>query len=441
MRVDPTRVANYLGRAQLDAVVLTSPANITYATGFLPWSRAVLRQFMLAPGAGSGVHSPVFAVLHADGRVALIAPAFFGLDAFVDPDVEVILYGSPFRRLDPGEALSPPMDRFRDALSESAGDAPAGLRRALSALGINAARSAVDADNAAPGSIEILLGVLAEAAERDCSQLMRLVRMVKSTEEIEVLRAAARLSEDAGLAVFAEAHAGSTPRELLQGYKRRIGKFGADFDHFSYSVGGLGMGSRTRDDIVFTDRDVLAVDWGLVLNGYFTDTGGTLAFGEPSPQLLADQRWVAECIDLGLEQLTVGAPSLAAHTAMIAAFTGHESQIAFPHGHAIGLEIRDLPILAPAGASKIRDDCVTVDSNLPLEAGMVLNLELTLLRPDTGTAVEVERTFIVTESGPVPLTVQNRSSPFQAGADRAATVMASQTQLVGVPYQDARDVF
>lgn len=420
MRFDADRVRSYLDAAGLDAVVLASPANITYAASYLPWNRAVLRQFMLAPGGGGAAQAPVFAVLTADGRVDLIAPAFFGLDAIVDPDVSVHLYGSPFRRLEdyPRVLGDTAEGGFREALRTVAVDAGTALRAALNEGGIDAARIAVDLDAAAPGAPDLLVDVVGDAARRDCSQLMRLIRMVKSDSEIATLRRGSHESEAAGLAAFASVGVGSTPRDLLRAYKSRIGDVDADFDHFVYSTAGLGLGSGGRRDVSFKRGDILAVDWGCLVEGYFTDTGGTLVFGDPPASLLEDQAWLNECIEKGVAQLNVGAPALGAYHAMMAEFTGDESHIAFPHGHALGLELRDLPILAPIASREIRDDVISVDSDVPLEAGMVLNLEVTLLRPGSASAIEVERTFLVTPDGAEPLTHQPRSAPFVAGQGR-----------------------
>lgn len=79
----------------------------------------------------------------------------------------------------------------------------------------------------------------------------------------------------------------------------------------------------------------------------------------------------------------------------------------FPHGHGLGLEIRDYPILVPDNGLRISDDCVDEPSDLPLEENMVINLEVTVMTPGLG-AVEIEQTFVVTTDGCRPLVEQDR---------------------------------
>ena len=85
----------------------------------------------------------------------------------------------------------------------------------------------------------------------------------------------------------------------------------------------------------------------------------------------------------------------------------------FPHGHGLGLEVRDYPILVPQNGLEIRDDCIAVDSDLPLEEGMVINLEAPLFMA-TVAALQVEKTFVVTTDGCRELTCQDRTRPYIA---------------------------
>ena len=86
----------------------------------------------------------------------------------------------------------------------------------------------------------------------------------------------------------------------------------------------------------------------------------------------------------------------------------------FPHGHGLGLEIRDYPILVPKNGLRIRDDFLDVSSDLPIEEGMVINLEACVFMPTVG-AIHMERSYIVTAKGNRPLIEQDRSEPRGPG--------------------------
>ena len=82
----------------------------------------------------------------------------------------------------------------------------------------------------------------------------------------------------------------------------------------------------------------------------------------------------------------------------------------FPHGHGIGLEVRDYPILVPDKGGRIADECVDEAADLPLEAGMVLNLEAMIFAPGRA-SLHMEQSFVVEADGNRPLVEQDRAQP------------------------------
>ena len=88
----------------------------------------------------------------------------------------------------------------------------------------------------------------------------------------------------------------------------------------------------------------------------------------------------------------------------------HGITATFPHGHGMGLEVRDSPIIVADNGLRIKDDCVDAASDLPLEENMVINLEAMTLMPGVASA-HVEPKFVVTADGCRPLCPQDRSGP------------------------------
>jgi Xaa-Pro aminopeptidase len=68
------------------------------------------------------------------------------------------------------------------------------------------------------------------------------------------------------------------------------------------------------------------------------------------------------------------------------------------HGHGIGLEVRDYPIIVAETGLRIRDACIDLSSDPRLEEGMVVNLELPLYLFGLG-SLHMEETFLVTRDG------------------------------------------
>ncbi len=58
--------------------------------------------------------------------------------------------------------------------------------------------------------------------------------------------------------------------------------------------------------------------------------------------------------------------------------------------------------------ARLRDECIDVDANLPLEEGMVINLEIPLDVPGSR-SFQIEKTFLITADGARPIVPQDRA--------------------------------
>jgi Xaa-Pro aminopeptidase len=234
--------------------------------------------------------------------------------------------------------------------------------------------------------------------------------MVKTEDELSRLTRSAEISEVAAMEALALARPGQPIAEVVQHYRQQIAKDGADFDHFAFGVRGLGL--ATEPNYILTDDDILYVDFGCIYEGCFSDSGTTLTMREPSATLIDRHRALRECVEAGVEMMTPGAPASAAQAAMWETLNAHGITASSPHGHGLGLEVRDYPIIVADNGQRIRDDCVDVPSDLPLEVDMVLNLEAMISMPGVG-SLHIERSFVVTPSGSRPLIPQDRTRPVQ----------------------------
>ena len=246
---------------------------------------------------------------------------------------------------------------------------------------------------------------LPHASFQDCTNLIRLVRAVKSTEEIALLAAATEIAEEAARAPLALAEPNRRISELSQQFYTRVAEQGAVIDHFAYGINGLGIG--LKPDLVLTDGDILYVDYGCVYQNYISDAGVTLAVGELSPKMSARYDVLRDVVAAGVRCGGVGVLASAVQAAMQARLASLGSFVGFPHGHGIGMELRDYPILVPNNGLHIHDDCVDVPSDLPLEQDMVINLEASFFIPGVG-SLNNEQSFVVTERGCRPLASQDR---------------------------------
>src|SRR4029079_8755326 len=124
---------------------------------------------------------------------------------------------------------------------------------------------------------DAIVGSLPRAQIRDCSNLIRLVRMVKSCEEIERLTRAAEISERAARESLMLARPGCSIAKLVHHFRMYAAGMDADFDHFAFGVRGLGIALEPH--YTLSEGDLLYVDFGCVFQHYFSDGGTTLSLG------------------------------------------------------------------------------------------------------------------------------------------------------------------
>jgi len=280
----------------------------------------------------------------------------------------------------------------------------------LARRGVTAGVIGLDMDGLPLGTRDELITRLTRALLKDCSNLIRLVRMVKTPAEIAVLRRAAEIAEGAAQESLALARPGRTMRDLVAHFRARIARDGADFDHFAYSVEGLGI--ATEPEYTFGEGDALYVDFGVLYRGYFSDSGLTLAVGGLRDAFRDRYNALRDALAAGAGAMRPGCHASDVRAAMWDLLAPRGIKTSNPHGHGLGLEVRDYPILVADNGRRIGDDCVDVSSDLMLEPDMVLNLESCIFMPGAG-AVHIEKSFLVTPTGSEPLLFQDRVAPIQ----------------------------
>jgi len=141
------------------------------------------------------------------------------------------------------------------------------------------------------------------------------------------------------------------------------------------------------------------VDYGGSYNGYIVDMTRIFCIGKLEPDLerafgvsLAIQAWVKDNLMPGsiCEDLFFAAAKMAADAGLAEHFMGHPGELAKFVGHGVGLELDELPVLAPKFKT-------------PLLAGQTIAVEPKFLFPGKG-AIGIENTFAVAEKGCEKLT-------------------------------------
>lgn len=223
----------------------------------------------------------------------------------------------------------------------------------------------------------------------DDAGIVRSLRMVKSTAEIEKIRTICGVAGRAFDRVGEIAAPGVSLRRVFGGFQSLCLQEGADW--VPYLAGGAGAGGyddviSPADDTPLAAGDVLMLDTGAMRDGYFCDYDRNFAIGHASDQVKDGYKLLIEATAAGADALheRVRACDVFAAMHRVLARMGDESGVG-RMGHGLGLQLTEWPSLNALDET-------------PLRAGMVMTLEPSLTLPGGGVLVH-EDNYAITTSG------------------------------------------
>lgn len=236
-------------------------------------------------------------------------------------------------------------------------------------------------DRASDDLLKVLTGA-------DGSAVFRRARAVKNALEIDLMREASALTERALARALKEARAGMTETDLTATISSEMIREGAQP---GFVVVTSGERSALADAYSTTRRlrghDIVRIDVGCRLNGYWSDTARTAFVGEPRPDARAAFTATAAGQDVGRKLVKPGISTDVIFRETVAAVraSGLPDYQRHHVGHGLGLESHEYPTISAA-------------SNVTLEPGMVFCIEAPYYRPGWG-GVMTEDTMVVTAEG------------------------------------------
>ncbi|MEG0381309.1 MAG: Xaa-Pro peptidase family protein [Kurthia sp.] len=225
-------------------------------------------------------------------------------------------------------------------------------------------------------------------------QLLTDMRIVKSEDEIEKLREAAKLADFAIQVGCDELAEGKTELEVLSAIEAAVLKKGYYMSFDTMVLTGLNAASPhgTPGNTKIKKGDLVLFDLGVVYEGYCSDMTRTVAFGEPS----ADQKAVYEAVLAGnqaaIDLVKPGVRSMDLDKAARDVITSAGYGDYFTHrlGHGLGIGLHEIPSIHGT-------------NELPLVEGMVFTIEPGIYKKDTA-GVRIEDDLVVTANGAEILT-------------------------------------
>ncbi|WP_275425612.1 M24 family metallopeptidase [Planococcus versutus] len=227
------------------------------------------------------------------------------------------------------------------------------------------------------------------------SDLIEKLRMVKTPEEVSVLKAAAKIADDAFEHICGFIRAGVTELEVsneLEFFMRQQGATSSSFDIIVASGLRSAFPHGVASDKVIEQGDMITLDFGALYNGYISDITRTVAVGEPSEKMKEIYNVVLKAQELGVEKIGPGMSGIEADAIARDYIKSKGYGDAFGHstGHGIGLEVHESPGLS-------------FKSETILEQGMAVTVEPGIYLPGIG-GVRIEDDILITESGNERLT-------------------------------------
>lgn len=336
-----TKLRTRLSELGLDAMLITSRSNRWYMSGF-------------GGSAGTLLISAEKAILFTDFRYTERATA-------QAPAFTVVQHGAPLSKW------------IREAVTEQ------GLLR----IGF-------ETDQLVHSAHEAYRDQLAPAELVPVSGVIEGLRQVKSADELDKLRRSCAIADAAYIHILKYLKPGVTERDValeLEFFMRQNGAEKNAFDVIPASGTNGSLPHAEATGRVLRDGDLITMDFGCVYDGYCSDITRTVGIGAISDKQREVYKIVLDAQLASVEACRAGLTGweLDAVARDIIAGAGYGENFGHSLGHGVGLDIHELPRVAP-GIETI------------LEPDMVVTIEPGIYIPSWG-GVRVEDTVAVTATG------------------------------------------
>jgi Xaa-Pro aminopeptidase len=236
---------------------------------------------------------------------------------------------------------------------------------------------------------------LREAAADDvelvgASGIVERLREVKDPHELEIMRVAAGLADQAYAELAERGIDGRTEQQVAADLEVRMRQLGASDRSFPAIVASGAHGALphavARD--VPVERDTLmVVDMGCVVDGYCSDCTRTFATGGITDEAMEIYELVSRAQLAALDAVRAGADCRAVDTVSrdIISDAGHGDHYGHGLGHGVGLEVHEGPRLAQSATGTLRaGNTVTVEPGVYVPGMLGVRIEDLVAVTDDG---------------------------------------------------------
>jgi Xaa-Pro aminopeptidase len=278
-------------------------------------------------------------------------------------------------------------------------DDPASLAR--STIGTLPEKPRVAISNHATGETVVhLQKLLPDAVFISATELLRPLRVIKSEDEIAIMRQAGEITERAFAAVLSHLKHGMTELDMVSEVDHQLRVHGALGPSFTTSF----YNSGPNHPLLFGQREItwkrvltppvsILFDFGAAYQGFCYDYGRTVSFGDPPEELRRVHQLVMESQQAGIRAMKAGevtTEQVDAAARKVIEDAGYGKEFRHRLGHGIGMDVHEPPFL-------------TAGDTTPIREGMLFTVEPSITQFNTFSA-RVEDVIVARRDGGEPLT-------------------------------------
>ncbi|MCL1918977.1 MAG: aminopeptidase P family protein [Peptococcaceae bacterium] len=232
-------------------------------------------------------------------------------------------------------------------------------------------------------------GLLKECDMVGFSQALARQRQIKDAAESALIQQAAELTDRGFTHILREIQPGRTEREIALALEFALRDWGADGCSFSFIVASgprASMPHAATSSRVLARGDLVLLDFGICYAGYCSDITRTVCLGEPTARQQEVYDVVREAQETGLRALRAGKTGreVDACARTVIEEAGYGSCFGHGLGHGVGISVHEGP-------------CLNMRDETCLAPGMILTVEPGIYIPDWG-GVRIEDMALVTEN-------------------------------------------
>jgi Xaa-Pro aminopeptidase len=219
--------------------------------------------------------------------------------------------------------------------------------------------------------------------------IVEALRAVKDAAEIDRIRAAARLADEAFEEVVGAGIVGRTERDVALDLEFAMRRRGAEAVSFPPIVAAGDHGARPHAEpreVPIPAGTLVVIDWGAQLDGYASDCTRTVATGEldPRDRAIYETVLVAQEAALGAVRPGPTGKDVDAVARGIIDEAGHAEHFGHGLGHGVGMEVHEGPRLSKQGDDALAaGNIVTVEPGIYVPGAVGVRIEdLVAITPD-----------------------------------------------------------